>query len=122
MTWHEFFRLSKERQIEIIQDYGDYCFEAGTYTNVQDEGCCDDFIGYLDRKDYKDEAEFEDLNEMARNGRKLDVVNIIKGRSNVGLILTLDIVEYYIDNNLDLNELKNSAAIEEAIDKRQKEL
>ena len=55
--------------------------------------------------------EWKDLNEMARNGERLEVVKIINEKSNIGLKATADLIRYYVDNNLDIYNLKDQESI-----------
>lgn len=55
--------------------------------------------------------EWEDLNEMARNGERLEVVKIINEKSDIGLKDTADLIRYYVDNNLDIYNLKDQESI-----------
>lgn len=58
--------------------------------------------------------EWKDLNEMAKNGDRLEVVKIIHDKSNIGLKNTADIIRYYVDNNLDIYNLKDQESIHSA--------
>ena len=62
--------------------------------------------------------EYEDLNELLKNGQKLELIGIIRKRceNEFGLKETKSLIDYYEECNLDLNGLFNKAAIETAID------